>query len=252
MFPYPLTRANRQRLARAFASVPIVDISIEALLEEQMGKAFVDDLANPRYFMIEQDGFFCYFAGDFSQAIGRDFLTKIPHGRMLMAGSSAWDNDLSAIFPEGLFPIKRFLYGDDTLSLNYLQQLAEGNPHTASIQRIDAQIISQENPFISVGAFDSADDFFERGIGYCLIKEEKFIGVAYSSLVSNRAIEVSIVVDENYHRQGIATALAAQLLIYCLEQNISPHWDAANEESCFLAEKLGYRKIGDYRAYYLK
>ena len=59
-------------------------------------------------------------------------------------------------------------------------------------------------------------------------------------------------VDPKHHRQGIATALAAQLLTWCLENPVDPHWDAANAESCGLAEKLGYRKTGEYTAYYLK
>jgi RimJ/RimL family protein N-acetyltransferase len=48
----------------------------------------------------------------------------------------------------------------------------------------------------------------------------------------------------------MATALASCLLLHCLEDHRQPHWDAANPESCALAEKLGYRKVGEYRAYY--
>jgi hypothetical protein len=50
----------------------------------------------------------------------------------------------------------------------------------------------------------------------------------------------------------MATTLAACLIQWCLENNMEPHWDAANPESCKLAEKLGYISKGKYQAYYLE
>lgn len=60
---YPLTKANRIRLAQAFRDVPRVDISIECVLEDQMGFAYVDDAKLPSAYMI-RIGPFHYFAGD--------------------------------------------------------------------------------------------------------------------------------------------------------------------------------------------
>jgi L-amino acid N-acyltransferase YncA len=107
-------------------------------------------------------------------------------------------------------------------------------------------------PFLEYGAFDSPEDLVERGIGYCMMNYGTVIGAAYSSLVANRAIEVSVIVEPEHYRKGIASALCANLLYACVKKGIAPHWDAANEESCLLAEKLGYRKIEDYKAYFLK
>ena len=52
IFPYPLTKANRIRLARAFRHIPRVDVSIECVLEGQMGSAFVDNVHQPTVFKI--------------------------------------------------------------------------------------------------------------------------------------------------------------------------------------------------------
>jgi GNAT superfamily N-acetyltransferase len=248
MIPYPLTRAHRLRLAQVFAQVPRVDISIECVVEDQMGKAFVDSVENPQAFMIEQDQFFCYLAGNLTD----DFLNKMPHDRFLMAGSDGWQKSIERVFGEQVNAIDRYGYSSDALSLEHLKRLASANAHTPNIQRADLNIARMERSFISLGAFDSAEDFVERGIGYCLLKDGEMIGAAYSSLVCGDAIEVSIFVDPEYHRQGIATALSCQLLLWCLEHHLAPHWDAANAESCNLAEKLGYQKAGQYIAYYLK
>ncbi len=60
---YSLTKANRIRLAQAFRNVPRVDISIECVLGDQMGIAYVDDVKHPSVYLI-RIGPFHYFAGD--------------------------------------------------------------------------------------------------------------------------------------------------------------------------------------------
>lgn len=252
MITYPLTRQNRMRLARAFAHIPRVDISIDCIVEDQMGTAFVDSIDNPQIFMIEQGGFFCYFAGEMDANAGRDFLSKVPGGRLLMAGPQGWEQVLQAVFGERLRQIERYRFSSESLSLDHLKRLATENPHTPNVKRVDAALAGKENPYIDIGAFESAEDFEQRGIGYCMTKDDKIIGAAYASLACSNAIEISIVVDPNQQRQGIATALACQLLLWCLEHGVEPHWDAANPPSCSLAEKLGYSDKATYVAYYLK
>jgi predicted GNAT family acetyltransferase len=109
-----------------------------------------------------------------------------------------------------------------------------------------------QDHFIEISDFDSVSDFIGRGIGYYAEKNGEVIGAAYSSLVCNQGIEISLFVSDDYRRQGIATALSANLVRWCLENNMDAHWDAANLESCKLAEKLGYIPAGEYQAYYLK
>ncbi len=252
MIDYPLSRAHRLRIARAFANVPSVDISVDCVIEDQMGEAFVDSMGDPQLFLIDQDHFFCYFAGNLTSDAGRGFLGKAPKGRLYMAGSAGWHDAVQDIFGEEARPIERYSYSSESLSLDHLRSLSGSNPHTSSVQRMDATLVGVQTPFFEIGAFDSPDDFVERGIGFCMLQGEQIIGVAYSSLVCSSAIEVSIFVDEDHRRQGIATALACQLLLWCVERTIAPHWDAANEESCLLAEKVGYTSVGKYTAYFVK
>lgn len=252
MIPYSLTHKHRLQLARAFASVPRVDISIECALQNHMGKAFVDSVHNPQCFLIEQDEFFCYVAGDLDTDSGHEFLKSLSGGHLLMAGTQGWDDSVKAVFGERLRTITRYSYSSDQLSLDHLQALASANLHTPNVIKVDAALAGMNSPYLGIGAFDSPKDFVTRGIGFCMLKEDTIIGGAYSSLIADNAIEVSIVVDPAHHRQGIASALAAQLLLWCLEHEMSPHWDAANMESCHLAEKLGYNNKAQYTAYFLK
>ncbi|MBE0670194.1 MAG: GNAT family N-acetyltransferase, partial [Anaerolineales bacterium] len=123
------------------------------------------------------------------------------------------------------------------------------------IKQMDITLLERvqgQDHFIDISDFDSSSDFMGRGIGYYAEKTGEVIGAAYSSLVCNQGIEISLFVLDDHRRQGIATALSANLVRWCLENNMDAHWDAANPESCRLAEKLGYISTGTYQAYYLK
>ena len=252
MIELPLTRQNRIRVSRAFAHVPRVDISIECVLEDQMGSVFVDDVDNPQSYFIDMDGFFGYLAGDWSTEAGRDFIANTPTSRMIMAGTDGWGNALVAAFGDNAMPIERYTYSAANLSLDHLQTIASKNAQYNNIQQMDAQLATVEAHYFNIGEFDSVEDFIERSVGFCLLDDGKMVASAYGGLANTHAIEVSIFVEDDFRRKGVATALACHLLQWCLERNLTPNWDAANLESCALAEKLGYTKVGDYTAYFLK
>ncbi len=251
MIPYPLTRSNRLVLARAFATVPRVDIVIQCILEDQHGMAYVDSAAAPRAFIIT-DGFFHYFAGDFTSESGKAMLRGISSG-LLMAGVDGWHDVLQSVFGERLVKTTRYRFASDSLSLDHIRRLAQANPYTAHVRQVDFDLANRlTEPYLDFANFDSPQDFVGRGIGFTLVDGDDNLGGAYSSLVASDAIEISIFVNFDHHRKGIATALACKLLEWCLERRIDPHWDAANKASCGLAEKLGYTPLGEYTAYFLK
>ena len=86
---YPLTKADRLQLARAFRNVPRVDLSIECVIEGQMGKAYVDSVQSPSVYKIQVGPFF-YLAGDASREAGGQMLKDIPPWTLLMPSSRGW------------------------------------------------------------------------------------------------------------------------------------------------------------------
>ncbi len=249
---YPLTKANRINLAKAFRNVPRVDISIECVLEGQMGKAYVDDVGNPSAYKIMVGPFF-YFAGDAFGEGGLVMLKEVKPYDLFMSSSAGWVEESRKLYGERLVAFDRYSFSSENLSLENLQQLCQSPIH--NIKQMDTALLEKvwgQEHFVDISDFDSPSDFMERGIGYYAEKNGEVIGAAYSSLVCNQGIEVSVFVSEDHRRRGIATALAAQLIKRCLENNMDAHWDAANPESCKLAEKLGYIPTGKYQAYYLR
>ena len=80
----------------------------------------------------------------------------------------------------------------------------------------------------------------------------EIIGVASSNIFYKDWIEVNIGVKENYRRRGIATAMAANLILECLRENKKISWDADNMNSVRLAQKLGFEYDSTYDIYILK
>ncbi len=255
MIELNLTKANRIKLAGAFRNVKRVDLGIDCAIEGQMGKTYVDNADKPRAFKIEV-GPFCYFAGNAKSELINKVIADFQPGFLLMPSADDWVLSAKKIHGDRLIPFERFSFSSDNLSIEHLDNLLQSVPLKSDIVHIDAenasQILSDFSEFADISDFDSIDDFAARGVGFCMIDNGRVIGIAYSSLVCSKGIEVSIFVLPDYRRKGAATALACNLLKYCLENGLDPHWDAANIESCKLAEKLGYVFAETYEAYYLK
>jgi GNAT superfamily N-acetyltransferase len=250
-----LTRTNRLRLARAFHHNPRVDYSIDCVLEAQMGQAFVDDLEQPTAYRITI-GPFWYFAGDANSPGGRALLAEWPAYNLLMPSPPDWAAAARATLGERLVSFPRYSFSADGLNEEHLAAVIDGSPQRDRVVAVDAALLARAaegvETFIDLADFDSPDDFVARGLGYVALDGERVMGAAYSSLVCSRGIEVSLYVDDPYRRQGVATALAARLLLECLRQGRRPNWDAANTESCALAEKLGYVASGSYDSYFYR
>jgi GNAT superfamily N-acetyltransferase len=250
---YPLTKANRIRLARAFKYVRRVDFSIECAIEGQMGKAYVDDPREPTAFKIEVGPFF-YLAGDATGPSGPAMLENTVPYTLFMPSSPGWTEEGKRIYGERLLDLDRYSFSSEHISVEHLDHLCQISAFRGDVRHMDLPFAMQlwgQDHFVDLSDFDSPEDFVGRGIGFYLEKHGKVVGAAFSSLVCSRGIEVSIFVLEDYRRQGIAILLAARLLKWCAENNAEAHWDAANPESCRLAEKLGYIQTGEYKAYYL-
>ena len=256
MTGYPLTKPNRIKLARVFKNTKRVDLSIDCAIEGQMGKAFTDDAENLTVFEIELGHFFCYFAGNAASAAGHEMIKSLPSYRMLMPSSPGWMEVVQEVHGHRLSQLARYSFSSENLSIGHLERLLADSPFRDKIRRIDAasarQLSSSPDSVFEISDFEPAEDFAERGIGYYLMDGDAMMGVAYSSLVCSKGVEVSIFVTPKHRRKGVATCLASAIIQWCLENNADPHWDAANSESCGLAEKLGYVQIETYDAYFLR
>lgn len=250
-----LSKTNRLKLARAFRHNKRVDCSIDCAIEGQMGRAYVDSPEQPTAYIITV-GPFWYFAGDAHSTGGRGLLENFPAYNLLMPSPTPWLDVAQELFGDRLKPFTRYSFSAANLSREHLSSIFADSSHQQRITPIDVELAerlaSMPEGYFEISDFDSARDFVERGIGFAALDGNQVMGVAYSSLVYSAGIEVSLFVDEPYRRRGVATALSARLLLECLRQGLRPNWDAANPESCTIAQKLGYIFTETYDSYYYR
>jgi GNAT superfamily N-acetyltransferase len=248
-----LTKTNRLKLAEAFRRNKHVDYAIDCVVEGQMGKAFVDDLSNPTTYRITV-GPFWYFAGDAGSPAARQMMQNLPAYAILMPSAAGWLALAQTVFGHQLRPFTRYSFSSANLSGRHLENLLRQSPHQERLTPIHAtlatQLAEQPESALELSDFDSVADFVERGLAFAVMDGTRVQGIAYSSLVCSRGIEVSVFVDEPYRQQGVATTLASKLLLECLNRGLQPNWDAANPESCKLARKLGFVFVEAYDAFY--
>jgi len=220
-----------------------------------MGRAFTDNPEHPTVFKIEV-GPFCYFAGDARGPGGYEMVSDLAPYLGIMPSFPEWIEVAREIHGDRLAQSSRYSFSSENLSVEHLRRMLRGMQLETGIKRIDAataaRVLTGPESGADISAYESPEDFAERGAGFYLMDGQVVAGVAYSSLVCSKGVEVSIFVAPEYRRKGVATALGSKLLLYCLESNIDPHWDAANPESCALAEKLGYVQTGTYAEYYVR
>lgn len=248
-----LTKTNRLKLARAFRHNKRVACSIECAIEGQMGKAYVDHLLQPTAYAITV-GPFWYFAGEARSTGGRELLKRFPAYSLFMPSPALWLETAQELFGERLKSFTRYSFSAANLSKNHLASIFEGSKHRQCISPIvislAERLSSLPDSYFEISDFDSPRDFIERGFGFAALDGEQVMGVAYASLVYSTGFEVSIFVEEPYRQRGIATALASRLLLEGMRHGLRPNWDAANLESCKLAQKLGFMFMETYDSYY--
>ncbi|MBN1213188.1 MAG: GNAT family N-acetyltransferase [candidate division Zixibacteria bacterium] len=255
MYEIELNETNREKLARAFENVKRVDTGIDCAVEGRMGKAYVDNPENPTVYKIELFPF-SYFAGDGSGPAADEVLRNLKPHSILLAPASDWAVTALKIHGDNLIQFPRYSFSSSSLSTAHLDRLLEENSFRDKISRLGLEAVrkfmTDPEGFADIALFESPEDFIKRGAAFGVIENDRLKGIAYSSLVNSRAVEVSIYIVKKNRRLGMATALGCALLKYCLKNNLHPNWDAANLESCRLAEKLGYTATETYDAYYLK
>ena len=247
-----LNKFNRLMLAKAFLKNKRVDYVIDCVLEGQMGKAFVDDLACPKAYRITT-GPFWYFAGIARSPGGYRMIEDFPAYQLLMPSPAEWLEIAWEVHPQ-LQSFPRYSFSTERLSKDHLESIMWKSKYKDQVVPLDVELVTKltERPesYLEIADYKGVEDFITRGMGFAVMDGDEILGAAYSSLVCSKGIEVSIYVEEKYRRQGVARALGSRLLLECLRRNLRPNWDAANPESCRLALKLGYVFTEFYEAYF--
>lgn len=219
-----------------------------SVLQGLMGNAYVDNLNNPQIaFLVVRS--YCFISGN----LDKNKLKKIIDENFKDYKLIPSDNLkalIEYIYQENIIKLERYsIKKDVSFDIDKLQKMSDSLEENYKILKINEDLASRikEEDFINI-----TDNYKKYGIGYCCIYNNQIVGVASSNIFYQDGIEVNIYVEEKFRRKGIATALASNLILECLNQNKKVSWDAANINSVNLAKKLGFTYDKPYDIYKFK
>lgn len=248
-----LPKEDMYRIERIFHRCS--ETMIWSCLQGYMGKAWVDNVQNPKSAQIII-GDFCFFAG----VPNLDLVKNIPNYYttpyiLMVPESDKWGTMIGQKYKVSCNKFMRYAFKKeseifDTEKLrSYIKKLSE----EYTIKNIDEEIFnnvkSESWSKDLCSQFSSYNEYKKLGLGFVITYNTDIVCGASSYTVYNNGIEMEIDTKEKYRRKGLARVCASKLILECLDRNIYPSWDAANRESASLAEKLGYHIDSEYVTY---
>lgn len=132
------------------------------------------------------------------------------------------------------------IHFDDTIKLAFINREFLKNTQLINYEEISNWIQD---------TWASQEIFFEKGFGFCLVKNDVIICWSLADYSVNMECEIGIETDEEYQRQGYAALLVEEVIRYCADKGFrSIGWQCRedNEGSWKTAEKTGFIRMFDY------
>lgn len=218
-------------------------VIIDAMLDHPYGITTTDSETNPQIARF-QLGAFRIFAGDPNHAFAEQAILTCPQG-LIIAETNMWKDRILDLLGEKCSTYLRTGFSTTNLNLDHVTSLSQKIPNGYQIKKMDLGLATQE---YTNTAYTTPQLLLQNGIGYCACFNEKIASVAVAYTNSQKGIEVQIYTHNEHKQKGLATCTSATLIAHCLQNNLVPHWSAANAISANLAKKLGYIQNDQYKA----
>ncbi|WP_223701628.1 GNAT family N-acetyltransferase [Sutcliffiella deserti] len=237
------------------------------------GRVFVDDSINPVTGVIwlgNNDGFI--FIGDegnekFNSELN-NFIDEVILEEAKKVGLEwfegignhpKWDSTIEKIFVNrklGSWNQRVYRLNKEDFIMNLKLEVDEGY----EVRRINSLLVENRGGAIeNIGflqskiseTWTSAEDFFKKGIGYCVVHDNQLVSLCLSGFVVGNVHCIDIVTLDTHRGRRLAQLAAHHFVKECMEKNHVPYWDCMekNKPSIAVAEKLGFQQTGSYRGY---
>lgn len=177
----------------------------------------------------------------------------------MQAFPSDWDSKLQAIFKDSIIKYEDNLIRkkDNIIELNtrinfkfnvdkYLDFKQRNVNKDFKIVRTDKEIFGKmKGSVVPMHFWNNAVQFYNDGVGFSLIYENKVASTAYSAFLHDDKLELGIETIEEFRGKGFAQYTCSALIDFCLENNFEPVWACRleNTGSRKLAQKLGFEPV---------
>ncbi len=226
---------------------------IWSCLQGFMGEVLVDHPENPTSALakIGNRGAFGFLAGQpnrrlLDKCTGDDIILVPQH--------QGWRDLIEGSYGKHAHAFTRYATKKDTIfSPQKLGQYSKISLQGVSILPIDKEqyekCLEQDWSADLVVNYGGFCHYERMGLGFVAVKENEIIAGASSYSTYEGGIELEIDTHPDFRRKGLAKAVAAKLILACLDRSLYPSWDAHTKISLDLAEKLGYEFSHEYVAY---
>ncbi len=244
---------SRASLRGMFDSYPCLHGSVAALIEGGMGQVFADSREEPCVALAVLD--FHFLAGDPLHEHALLLFQLLQPGDVVIAPTPAWQHLVAATYPSELAVYHREAFQAEQFDIDKLRRFCQALPSGFALRQVRLEEVTQFATDLApalVYNFRSHEEFITRGVGLGILHQGRFVSGASSAAIGGGRVEIEIQTHRQFRRRGLARAVAAALILYCLEHGLEPCWDAANEPSAALGRQLGFHSTGRYEAYRLK
>jgi hypothetical protein len=204
--------------------------------------------------LIFHQGVYAFITGEFSEQAISCMLKKVSPRCFIMSDNDNCFDFIINKYPKNAQLRERVSMSYQGADFDYYQAIVDTLQHRYSMAKMDYKLIKNISTDwcrrLLIG-FNGIDDFHKRGVGYCVFDNNKIVsGVTSLSLLSN-GIEFQLMTHKGYEGQGLAQIVSSKLLQHCLKKNLIPYWEAANEPSRHIAEKLGFAEAFRYKSVFV-
>ncbi len=245
---------DRTNIVHVFAGHRHAEAILFQTLRLGLGHLRVDSVSEPNV------AWFSYYpmnfvAGNPHSDEAQLLVETIPYLNIIIVPDDDWARLVKEQYGEELRVQQRTKFNPDSLDIAMIRRLKNNIPSGFELQKINRDNLRRVNPAVCRIIdlhFRGVDGLLQHGVGFCAVQENQIFSLAYSAFpfIDEFQVQVDTVESPHYRRRGLATAVSAALIEYALENDIVPHWDAANLASIKLAEKLGYSDPVPWEAYY--
>ncbi|MCD5323379.1 MULTISPECIES: GNAT family N-acetyltransferase [Pontibacillus] len=249
-------------------------LEVKAIIEgNNRGRIFVDHTDSPTTGLIwlgNHDGFF--FIGDegneeFNHDLN-EFIDDVifPEAKELglkhfiaIGNHSGWDQTIERIFEQRPMNVSH-----QSVYKLRKSQVKETNVPPIEKDYNVFQICRElfENKSLTIENIDflhskllefwsSPEDFFQKGIGYCVVHRKRIVSLCFSGFVAENTHALDIETIETYQGNKLAQRAARSVVKDCLDKGMKPYWDCeeANTPSNAIARKIGLENEFKYLVY---
>lgn len=254
---HQITANLKHKLQPLFVNHHQVDYAIPSILEGQSGKQIsvhVNDLESPEIILMRY-GVFGILAGNGDHPDAEKLLRSIQLPCAIQPSPESWLRLLQKVYVGRIQEIERFSFSHHALNKEQLKDIIAKHDLGSSVMKIDLEtartMVSDKWNKYHLYNYTSPEEFVDLGFGNAIKMNGVVASACSAALRCSAGIELNIITQPDHRNKGLAMVVAAHTILQAMDQNLIPHWDAANQQSTQLAMRLGYKPVGSYVTHYI-